>query len=187
MTVKDEYALGRWVHYEPQQLVSHGQFVQMQHHLSESLALRTVPCELIPTKRPLVQAVFFRTARYASSIVFLLPTRAASVLRCVFFLAVRCRVLAKVAAFVNLVCILNTSLGVNVVMAIIYLFVRPFSASAVRKLVSSRAEDSWCFFFLLRLGFGRGPTPVECCAWSVSIQPCCECKRLTEFWRGGYH
>lgn len=45
------------------------------------------------------------------------------------------RVLGKVAALVNMLCFLNASLGVNVVMALIYLFVRPFSSATVRRLV----------------------------------------------------
>eukprot|EP00903_Cladosiphon_okamuranus_P020541 g18854.t1 len=52
-------------------------------------------------------------------------------------------VLGKVAALVNMLCFLNASLGVNVVMALIYLFVRPFSSATVRKLNSNFAEAMW--------------------------------------------
>ena len=46
-----------------------------------------------------------------------------------------CRLLGKAAALVNMLCFLNASLGVNVVMALTYLFVRPFSSATVRRLV----------------------------------------------------
>lgn len=45
------------------------------------------------------------------------------------------RLLGKAACAINTVCFLNASLGVNIVMGLTYLFVRPFSASAVRRLV----------------------------------------------------
>lgn len=37
---------------------------------------------------------------------------------------------------VNVLCFFNISLGVNIVMGMTYLFVRPFSAATVRRLVS---------------------------------------------------
>ncbi|CAM9381379.1 unnamed protein product, partial [Ectocarpus fasciculatus] len=52
-------------------------------------------------------------------------------------------VLGRMAALVNMLCFLNASLGVNVVMAITYLFVRPFSAATVRRLNSNFAEAMW--------------------------------------------
>ncbi len=52
------------------------------------------------------------------------------------FVAFRTRLLGKVAALVNLLCFLNASLGVCLLMALINLFVRPFSAATVRRLVS---------------------------------------------------
>ncbi|CAN0128810.1 unnamed protein product [Pylaiella littoralis] len=51
--------------------------------------------------------------------------------------------LGKAAALVNLLCLLNVSLGVNLVMALTYLFVRPFSSATVRRLNSNFAEAMW--------------------------------------------
>lgn len=49
-------------------------------------------------------------------------------------------ILGRAAAAVNLLCVLNASLGVNAAMALIYLFVRPFSAALVRKLVRNKQK-----------------------------------------------
>lgn len=66
----------------------------------------------------------------------------------------RVRLLGKVAALVNMLCFLNASLGVCVVMALINLFVRPFSAATVRRLVS---DGVVCSLLLVRVrGTCRG-------------------------------
>ena len=45
------------------------------------------------------------------------------------------RFISNVAAVINIVCFLNLSLGVEIWMALFYLFLRPFSGPLVRRLV----------------------------------------------------
>ncbi|CAN0335035.1 unnamed protein product [Ascophyllum nodosum] len=51
--------------------------------------------------------------------------------------------ISNVAAVINIVCFLNLSLGVEIWMALFYLFLRPFSGPLVRRLNSNVAEAVW--------------------------------------------